>query len=82
MEVGVEISFYPLQREEFLAPIRALIERLNSQPGVRVVTNSMSTQLYGEYGEVMRILTHELRTALAARWRSVIMLKLVGPLED
>ncbi len=82
MEVGVELSFYPLQREEFLEPIRALIERLNAQQGVRVVSNSMSTQLYGEYGLVMQILTRELRAALASRWRSVVMLKLVGPLED
>jgi uncharacterized protein YqgV (UPF0045/DUF77 family) len=81
MDVGVELSFFPLQAE-FLAPIRALLERLNAQNHVRVVTNSMSTQLYGEYGEVMRILTYELREALGASRRSVVMLKLVGPLED
>jgi uncharacterized protein YqgV (UPF0045/DUF77 family) len=81
MEIGVDLSFYPLQ-EDFLAPIRVLIERLNTEQRVRVVTNSMSTQLYGEYGEVMQILTRELRAALAASRRSVVVMKLVGPLED
>jgi uncharacterized protein YqgV (UPF0045/DUF77 family) len=81
MDVGVELSFYPLQAE-FLAPIRTLLERLNTHNRVRVVTNSMSTQLYGEYGEVMQILTHELREALGASRRAVVVLKLVGPLED
>ncbi len=80
MDVGVDLSFYPLQAE-FLAPIRALIERLNAEKRVRVVTNSMSTQLYGEYDEVMQILARELRGALGASHRSVVVLKLVGPLE-
>lgn len=81
MDVGIELSFYPLQAE-FLAPIRTLIERLNAERGMRVITNSMSTQLYGEYGEVMQILTRELGEALSASGRSVVVLKLVGPLED
>lgn len=81
MDVGIELSFYPLQAE-FLAPIRALIERLSAERRVRVITNSMSTQLYGEYGEVMQILTRELREALGEAGRSVVVLKLVGPLED
>ena len=81
MDVGIELSFYPLQAE-FLAPIRTLIKRLNVAGGVRVVTNSMSTQLYGEYGEVMQILTRELGEALGASGRCVVVLKLVGPLED
>jgi uncharacterized protein YqgV (UPF0045/DUF77 family) len=81
MDVAVDLSFYPLQAE-FLGPIRALIERLNAVGHVRVQTNSMSTQLYGEYTQVMQLLTRELQTALAASQRCVVVVKLVGPLED
>ena len=81
MEVGVEISLYPLQ-EQPLPPIRALIERLNAHAELRVVTNSLSTQLFGEYQLIMRILTHELQEALAGLPRGVVLMKIVGPLDE
>jgi uncharacterized protein YqgV (UPF0045/DUF77 family) len=81
MDVGVEISFYPLQAE-YLPPIRALIERLGAQSGLRVETNSLSTQLFGEYEQVMRTLTQELRAALLTQSRAVVLMKLIGPLGD
>jgi hypothetical protein len=81
MDIGVEISFYPLQQQH-LEPIRALIERLNAQAQVRVITNSLSTQLFGEYGLIMQTLTRELRVALADQQRAVVMIKLIGPLGD
>jgi len=81
MDVGVEISLYPLQ-EQPLPPIRALIERLNAVPGLRVVTNSLSTQLFGDYELLMQTLTRELRVALAGLPRGVVILKMVGPLAD
>ena len=48
MDIGVEISLYPLQ-QDYRAPIRALLERLAAQQQVRVVTSSLSTQIFGEY---------------------------------
>jgi hypothetical protein len=86
MDVGVEISLYPLQ-QEYLAPIRAFIERLHQAAGVRVVTTSLSTQLFGDYAVVMSLLTRELPTALSGQGESgaaprVVLLKLVGPLAE
>lgn len=82
MDVGVEISFYPL-REQHLPAIRALIERLGAhsqERQLRVVTNSLSTQLFGDYEQVMQTLTRELRVALADQSRAVVVIKMVGPL--
>lgn len=79
MDIGVEISLYPLQ-QDYRAPIRALLERLAAQQQVRVVTSSLSTQIFGEYEIVMRLLSHELRAALAGPHQAVILMKLVGPL--
>lgn len=78
MDIGLEISLYPLQ-QQFRAPIHALIERLQSASGLRVVTNSMSTQIFGDYEEVMALLTRELRSALEHQ-QAACIIKLFGPL--
>lgn len=81
MDVAVEISLYPLQ-QEYLPAIRAFIRRLGAQQQLRVESNSMSTQIVGDYELVMQLLTRELRAALAGAPRSVVVMKLMGPLED
>ena len=74
-------------QQEYLAPIRAFIERLHQASGVRVVTTSLSTQLFGDYAVVMSLLTRELPAALSGQGESgsgprVVLLKLVGPLAE
>lgn len=80
MDVAVEISLYPLQ-QDYLPVIRSFIARLQAQQQLRVETSSMSTQIVGEYGLVMQLLSEGLAEALGAAARSVVILKLVGPLE-
>ncbi len=83
MDIGVEISLYPLQRE-FAPLIREFLARLNTDPGLRVVTNSMSTQVFGTYEAVMEALRRELRPSLAplaaAGDKAVFVMKVLGPL--
>jgi len=83
MDIGVEISMYPLTAE-FAQVIRDLIGRLNDVEGVRVVTNSMSTQLFGPYDTVMATVVRELRTTLATftgtATKAVLVMKVLGPL--
>jgi len=83
MDIGVEISLYPL-KADFVPAIHEFLERLNSAAQVRVVTNSMSTQIYGPYDAVMRALHDALRTtfeALAdAQDKAVFVMKVLGPL--
>ncbi len=55
MQISVEISMYPL-RDEFLPAISDFIELVNRNDMVEVKTNSMSTQLFGEYDQVMALL--------------------------
>jgi uncharacterized protein YqgV (UPF0045/DUF77 family) len=80
MDVGVEISLYPL-RDDPLPEIRAFIQRLQADPRLRVETTSLSTQLVGDYALVMQLLSRELAVALAAGSRTVVVMKLVGPLQ-
>jgi len=83
MDIGVEISLYPLN-SDFVAPIRAFIARLNDDPRLKVVTNSLSTQLFGAYEDVMEALRRELRTTFQSLEKgsdkAVFVMKVLGPL--
>ncbi len=83
MDIGVEISLYPL-KADFRPAIHEFLERLNAAGELRVVTSSMSTQIFGPYDAVMQTLRQELRTtfeALADRQdKAVFVMKVLGPL--
>jgi uncharacterized protein YqgV (UPF0045/DUF77 family) len=83
MDIGVEISLYPLEAD-FVPVIREFLVRLQRDSRLRIVTNSMSTQVFGAYEDVMQTLQQELRTtlaSLAARDRkAVFVMKVLGPL--
>ncbi len=59
MKVSVEISLYPLD-ENYIPPIQGFIDQLNTYDELKVVENTMSTQVYGEYGRVFEILNTEM----------------------
>jgi uncharacterized protein YqgV (UPF0045/DUF77 family) len=77
MHVAVEMSLYPLTGE-FIPPILDFIERLKAQPGLQVATNSMSTQVSGDYDRVFEALKAELRASLAGPHRAVLVMKVLG----
>ena len=60
MDVSVEISLYPLA-DEFIPPILDFIRRLNQDTELSVVTNTMSTQVFGPYDVVMAALAREMQ---------------------
>jgi uncharacterized protein YqgV (UPF0045/DUF77 family) len=77
MKVSVEISHYPLHTQDFIEPIRTFIDRLNTHPELVVQTNGMSTQVFGEYKEVMKVLTAEIGQSFANPY-SVFVMKVVN----
>lgn len=79
MEIAVEMSLYPLDAD-YIPPIQDFIDRLNTHAALKVVTNSMSTQVLGEYSEVMRVLTLELRRTFETNDKAVFAMKVLGPL--
>lgn len=60
MQVMVELSLYPLVNE-YIPPIQAFIDRLNTYDALSVTTCSTSTQVTGEYSVVMTILGEEMQ---------------------
>ncbi len=77
MRVAVDISLYPLA-EEFLAPIRDVIERLNAYDALDVTTNPMSTQIRGDYDEVMAALTAEIRETFETVPKAVFAIRILN----
>jgi len=76
MNTSVEISYYPLN-VEYIPPIKDFIERMNSYEALRVKTNGMSTQVFGDYAEVMRALTIEIEKSFELP-HSVFVMKIIN----
>ena len=77
MHVAVEMSLYPLTGE-FVPPIVDFIDRIKAQPGLSVATNSMSTQVSGDYDRVFDALKAEVRKSLEGPHRAVLVIKVLG----
>jgi uncharacterized protein YqgV (UPF0045/DUF77 family) len=89
MDIGVEISLYPL-REAYIPTIQSFIDRLNADGRVqsgdlRVVTNSMSTQIFGSYDAVFGLLQREMQSTFAQvqdeDGKAIFVMKFLGPLQ-
>lgn len=76
MIVSVDISYYPLL-VEYISPVKDFIERLNSYQNLKVQTNGMSTQVFGEYFEVMKALTNEMHKSFELP-HSIFVLKIIN----
>jgi hypothetical protein len=79
MEIGVEISLYPLNAS-YIPPIKSFIDRLNADGRFKVLTNSLSTQVFGRYEDVMGALTRELRVTFETNDKAVFVMKVIGPM--
>lgn len=60
-----------------MSAIQDFIDRVNTHSGIRVVTNLMSTQLFGDYDTVMNVLNKELKTSFEKHGTSVFVCKFI-----
>ena len=65
MKISVELTLMPLQHD-FETPIIDFIKRLRNSK-FKVLENPMSTQIYGDYDELMPYLTNEIKPALGLK---------------
>jgi len=75
MKISVELTLMPLQ-QDFETPIIDFIKRLRNSK-FKVLENPMSTQIYGDYDELMPYLTNEIKASLAQQENAVLNLKIV-----
>ena len=77
MHVAVDISLYPLDAD-FIPPIKDVIERLNQHDGLEVWTNAMSTQVIGEFDEVMDALRQEIGSTFEKLPKAIFVMKILN----
>ncbi len=76
MKISIDISYYPL-KVEYIPPIKDFIARVKRHENLVVQTNGMSSQVFGEYFEVMKILTDEIYKSFELP-HSVFVLKVIN----
>ena len=74
MKASVDISLYPLA-DEYIPAIKEFIERVQEYPEVAVVRNDLSTQLYGDYDQIMEILKVEVKLSWEKYGKSIFVIK-------
>ena len=65
MKMTVELSCYPLN-EDYIPVIKDFINKINQTEGVRAITNTLSTQLFGE----SEIIFPLLESAMTSTWHT------------
>ncbi|GLX78776.1 hypothetical protein tinsulaeT_21160 [Thalassotalea insulae] len=78
MDISIEISLYPLAEQEFKAEIWAFIKRLRAVDGLQVVTNGMSTQVFGEYDLAVAKVMTEIKQVHQSLNAAVFVCKFIG----
>ena len=77
MKCSVEISMYPLD-VNYIEPITFFIKRLKRQPFISLETNGMSTQVFGDYDNVMTAIQKEMKNSFLLHQKLVFNLKVVN----
>ncbi len=75
MKISVEITLLPLQND-FEDHIKSFIKKLRAS-NFTVLENPLSTQIYGEYDELLPFLTQEIKQSFDQQENVVINLKIV-----
>ncbi len=75
MRISVELTLSPLQ-DDFEAPIIDFIKKLRHS-GLTVLENPLSTQVFGDYDEVMALLNAEIKESFENLDHVVLTMKVV-----
>ena len=77
MQLSVEISKYPLH-SDYIPFIKDFIERLNQHSELKVLTNTMSTQVFGDYDVLMCVLQKEMKRSFTEFGKIVFVCKFIS----
>ena len=77
LTASIDISLYPL-KDDHLKQIESFISRLHEETEFSVHTGALSTQLYGDFGAMMRCLTREIDTHFQTYGDRVFTIKILN----
>ena len=75
MKISVELTLAPLH-DDFEPAIIHFIKKLRDS-NLKVLENPLSTQVYGDYDEVMNLLTTEIKEAFKLIEKGLLYMKIV-----
>ncbi|MBD0823599.1 thiamine-binding protein [Aestuariibaculum marinum] len=75
MKISVELTLTPLH-DDYEPAIINFIKKLRAS-NLNVLENPLSTQVYGDYDEVMQVLTTEIKEAFELIERGLLYMKIV-----
>ncbi|MEL6625606.1 MAG: YkoF family thiamine/hydroxymethylpyrimidine-binding protein [Bacteroidota bacterium] len=76
MNCTVEISMYPLD-QAYESIVLEFLSRLRQHTGIQIETNGVSTQIFGDYTEVMSLVQEEMKTSLL-EGKAIFVMKVAG----
>lgn len=78
MKISIELSLYPLAEEQYKSEIWAFIKRLRAVEGLKVITNGMSTQVFGEYDLAVSSVMSEIKHVHSTTGAAVFVCKFIN----
>lgn len=75
MKISVELTLTPLH-DDYEPVIIHFIKKLRNS-NLKIIENPLSTQVYGDYNEVMNLLTTEIKEAFELIERGLLYMKIV-----
>ncbi|QDP02751.1 hypothetical protein [Thalassotalea sp. PS06] len=78
MQISIEISLYPLAEQTYKSQIWDFIDNLNAVDGLNVVTNGMSTQVFGDYDLATTTVMAEIKKVHENLGAAVFVVKFIG----
>jgi len=77
MKLSVEISKYPLH-QDYIPFIKGFIDRLNTYDDLKVIINTLSTQIFGDYDLVMSVLSTEIKRSYEEFGKAIFVCKFLN----
>ena len=77
MECSVEISMYPLNKD-YKPSIISFIQNLRKHPFIKVETNGISTQVFGDYSRIMKVIIYEMKNSFLSEEKVVFNFKIIN----
>jgi len=68
---------YPLTKD-YIPPIIDFIKSLRQAKGLEVVSNGMSTQVFGEFGRITEVVNRELEKSFEENEKVMVVIKLAN----
>ncbi|MAX78870.1 MAG: hypothetical protein CL843_01680 [Crocinitomicaceae bacterium] len=76
MNVTIEVSMYPLQ-DGYLDVIQNFIDRVKANEKLEVIVNTLSTQIFGPYDEVMETVQREIKKSYEKESQAIFVMKVL-----